>query len=454
MKMRNKLLACFFIFGLVPVLISRAFLSSSFTTLLPVIVFVIFISAWKLAAVFSLSILKADSMMDQLNSLIESQTKYQEALKSAERENEVALHRVAMAEADQKRFKEALAAAEEMAASEKKASVELQLKVDALLTIVRSAQNGDLTVEVPINGEGAIGQLAFGLREFFNQLSSDFNEIDKMTKSLQEQAILLNKKNLVLEENSVSSFDKSVRMKDKTEKVSSSIKNLNHSILEMKQAVNEIAKQASESSRFAGDAVGHVTSAKELGEKLQQSAEDISRFVEVINTIARQTNLLALNATIEAARAGEAGRGFAVVANEVKELARQSGDSAGEITEKVSTIKDNTENIMSAIYKVSDLMDNINNSARIVASATEEQYATSEQLISIAGFSVKEIEDIDSGANVIREFSGSSREIVKENLTVSTELGGSAERIVVLLSKFKLKNAERKNPTDFLRKVS
>ncbi|MGY1640245.1 methyl-accepting chemotaxis protein [Geodermatophilus sp. SYSU D00703] len=149
---------------------------------------------------------------------------------------------------------------------------------------------------------------------------------------------------------------------------------------QMGASIREIARNAGEVARVAGQAVEVADATNATVTKLGESSAEIAGVVAVITAIAEQTNLLALNATIEAARAGEAGKGFAVVANEVKELAQETAKATQDITARVEAIQGDTAGAVRAIGEISRIIGLINDSQGTIATAVEEQTATTTEM--------------------------------------------------------------------------
>ncbi|GIM96779.1 hypothetical protein Ato02nite_085720 [Paractinoplanes toevensis] len=149
---------------------------------------------------------------------------------------------------------------------------------------------------------------------------------------------------------------------------------------EMGLSIREIAESANEAARVASEAVGVAEHTNATVTKLGVSSAEIGNVVKAITAIAEQTNLLALNATIEAARAGESGKGFAVVASEVKDLAQETAKATEDISRRVDAIQADTANAVVAIGEISGIIARINDYQLTIASAVEEQTATTGEM--------------------------------------------------------------------------
>jgi methyl-accepting chemotaxis protein len=268
----------------------------------------------------------------------------------------------------------------EAAENDRRKAEDLQQKVDAILDVVTSAAAGDLTREVTVSGEDAIGQMGEALAQFFSELRSSIHAIGLNAQSLSSASEQLNGVSQQMGGAAEETATQAGVVSAAAEEVNVNVQTVASGSEEMTASISEIAKNASDAARVAGQAVSVADTATSTVAKLGESSAEIGKVIKVITSIAQQTNLLALNATIEAARAGEAGKGFAVVANEVKELAKETAKATEDISQKIEAIQGDTRGAVDAIGQISSIISQINDIQSSIASAVEEQTATTNEI--------------------------------------------------------------------------
>ncbi len=181
------------------------------------------------------------------------------------------------------------------------------------------------------------------------------------------------------------------------------IESVSVSIEEMVASIKDISRSTNESYTMSKNTLSRAQASNELVTKLGTSSCEVGDVIKVISSIAQQTNLLALNATIEAARAGEAGRGFAVVANEVKELARQTAKATNDITNKISTMQSDTQSAITSIGSIFESVEKLSSVSNVIASAVEEQTATTAEIARVMNESKRGVERIEAAIRMSSE---------------------------------------------------
>ena len=220
------------------------------------------------------------------------------------------------------------------------------------------------------------------------------------------------------------------------EQVSHNVQTVSTATEEMSASIKEIAHNAHEAARVATTAVRAAETTDTAMSRLGESSMEIGKVVKVITSIAEQTNLLALNATIEAARAGEAGKAFAVVANEVKELAKETARATEDIGRKVEAIQTYTRGAVDAIGQIGAVIHQINDISNTIASAVEEQTATTNEIGRNVAEAARGSVEIAQNITAVAEAARNTTEGANNTQQAAAELAHMAAELQQLVGQF------------------
>lgn len=334
--------------------------------------------------------------------------------------------------------------AKDAAQREQQNAQELQRKVDSLLSVVNAAAAGDLTAEITIKGDDAIGQMGAGLQRFIDDLRGNIISIGETALQLGGSAEELTGVSKEMGSNAEETSNQATLVAAASEQVSANVQTVATGIEEMGASIREIAGNSNEAARVAQQAVDVASKTNTIISQLGLSSSEIGKVVKVITSIAEQTNLLALNATIEAARAGEAGKGFAVVANEVKELAKETAKATEDISQKIDAIQKDTYSAVDAIKKISEIIGMISDTSNTISSAVEEQTATVNEIGRNVAEAAKGSGEIAQNITSVADAAQSTTRGASDTQRSALDLSKMASQLQKLIARFTLEKADRR----------
>ena len=307
------------------------------------------------------------------------------------------------------------------------------------------AEANDLTARVDEERQDEIGQLGKCLNLFVKKVHDLLTQIASSSQHVSSASEELSVTSQQISANSEETSTQAEVVSNATQKVSQNLQTVATGAEEMGVSIKDIAKNATEAAKVATSAVKVAETATATVSKLGDSSTEIGKVIKVITSIAQQTNLLALNATIEAARAGEAGKGFAVVANEVKELAKETAKATEDISNKIEAIQSDTKAAVDAIASITGVINQINDISSTIATAVEEQNATTNEMSRNVTEAAQGSGEITSNIAGVAEAAQSTSRGSADTQKAAQELVQMSTQLRALVAQFNLGASDDEN---------
>jgi methyl-accepting chemotaxis protein len=316
----------------------------------------------------------------------------------------------------------------------------------ATASVLRQAEaiaTGDLTEEeVQTQSSDELGDLTRAINKMHSNLRGMVVSIADNARQVATASEEFSAVSQQISSNSEETTAQANVVANATELVNKNLQTVATGAEEMSSTIQEIARNATEAARVAGEAVKTAESTNASVSKLGDSSAEIGQVIKVITSIAQQTNLLALNATIEAARAGESGKGFAVVANEVKELAKQTAKATEDISQKIAAIQTDTKGAVDAIATITAVINRINDISATIATAVEQQSATTSEMTRNVAEAAKGAEEISQNISGVAQSAQGTSSSAQESLKAAQQLAQMSTELRGLVEQFNFSDSD------------
>ena len=296
------------------------------------------------------------------------------------------------------------------------------------VSVASAVAEGNLTVEVRVQGSNELGQLMQALAQMRDHLSSVVASVRQGSEGVATASAQIAAGNHDLSSRTESQASALEQTAASMEQLSATVKQNADSA----RQANQLAMNASTVAIKGGDVVAQVV---DTMKGINESSRRISDIIQVIDGIAFQTNILALNAAVEAARAGEQGRGFAVVASEVRSLAGRSAEAAKEIKSLISASVERVEHGTTLVDNAGATMTEVVNSIRrVTAIMGEISAASNEQSLGVS--------QVGEAVTQMDQVTQQNAALVEEMAAAASSLNSQAHELVQTVAIFKLPGAQ------------